>query len=110
MSASRKASSNAASAWRWTPIPLVRKTRAGVGNMACASLARPRHCARRRVRPSELCAAASPGPVASITRLAGKWRELQLVGPARAVLGVQIPERVGDLDRVDHKVGPVLHP
>ena len=32
--------------------------------------------------------------------------ELQLVGPARAVLRVQVVERFGDLDRIHHHLGP----
>src|ERR1700733_8805166 len=47
-------------------------------------------------------------PPRSIARLGGKRRELNFVGPARAVLGVQVIEGLGDLDRVDDGMGAVL--
>src|SRR6266436_3241517 len=54
--------------------------------------------------------AANPSDALSVARLARKWRELQLVRPARPVLGVQVVERLGDLYRVDHVITPVLVP
>src|ERR1700730_13548729 len=44
----------------------------------------------------------------SLARLGRKWRELKLVRPARPVLGVQIVERLGDLDRIDYVIAAVL--
>ena len=46
----------------------------------------------------------------SIARLGRKWRQLQFMCPARPILGVQVIERLGDLDRIDHVVAPVLVP
>ena len=48
--------------------------------------------------------------VVSVARFGREWGELEFVGPARPVLGVQVPERLGDLHRIDHEIGSVLHP
>lgn len=50
-------------------------------------------------------AATAPAEAFLVTWLDRKRRELQLVGPAGAVLRMQIPERLGNLDRIDHQLG-----
>jgi hypothetical protein len=52
----------------------------------------------------------APCVALSVARFGWKWRKLKLVCPARPVLGVQIIERLGDLDRIDHEIGLVLNP
>src|ERR1700730_4768136 len=46
----------------------------------------------------------------SVARLGRKRSELKLVRPARPVLGVQVIERLGDLDRIDDQIAAVLVP
>src|SRR5271169_7103756 len=84
-------------------------------------------CPRVKITPSGQCAACGegcslmttqtgpqPSPVQGISarlskaRLCRKWRELQFVCPARAILRVKIPVRLGDLDRVDDQIAAVL--
>src|SRR6516225_3989966 len=65
---------------------------------------------RRTPLPNPPPPAGEGGVGASIARSAGKRRELDLVRPARSVLGMQIPERLRDLGRVDDQVAAVLVP
>ena len=44
----------------------------------------------------------------SKARLGRKWGELKLVGPARAILGVQIVKRLGNLYRIHYDIGSLL--
>src|SRR5215469_5555905 len=44
----------------------------------------------------------------SIARLGREWCQLKLVGPARAILCVQVVERLGDFYRIDHDIGSLL--
>src|SRR5215831_536669 len=60
---------------------------------------------RRSILPSARSSGAR-----SVPRRRRKRRELQLVRPARPVLGVEVIERLGDLYRVDQQIGPVLQP